>query len=373
MLKTDVLIIGGGVIGCSIAYELAKAGRRVHVLEQRTLGWGASGVSAAMLEAQLDMPESGPFHDLALASRDLFKPLSQELQHETGLSIGYERCGILRIAATEAERHDLEARFRWQAAQRQSVEWLEAAEARRRLLTWRGPNHGGIFYAGDGQVIASNFVKALVRAARQKGVEFSEGTEAVDFETASGRVTVVRTPKEALSAHQVILAGGAWAVPLAARLGFTLPIEPVRGQLISYRTPDRLIPWPVYVTEGYFTPKPDGTTWVGSTRERVGFVNETTPEAIEALKAFTKRCFPKLAAQPFDGARAGLRPGPLPDGLPAIGPVPDWSNVWIATGHYRNGVLLAPITAHLLRQALVEDLAIPYPAVLPERLLTARL
>jgi len=347
MSKPDVLIIGGGVIGSAIAYELQREGAQVTLLERTSIASGASGVSAAMLEAQLDAREEGPFTELALASRALFPDLSQQLNEFTGIDIGYEACGILRLATDDAERRLLRDRLEWQQARGLSAEWLEPDVVALRFPALGGRNTGALFYKDDGQVIASRFTTGLAEGARQYGAVIREGIQVTGFKTNGRRVTEVLTDQGAMSAGQVILAAGPWSAGLARRLNFSLPIEPVRGQMLIYKTVERLLPAPVYTSEGYFTPKIDGTLLVGSTAERVGFTCETTPLGIEKLQSFATKRLPILIDIPYAAAVAGLRPGSLPDNLPAIGPVPDWDNVSVAAGHYRNGILLAPITAKL--------------------------
>ena len=373
MSKPDVLIIGGGVIGSAIAYELQSQGAQVTLVERGAVASGASGMSAAMLEGQLDAREEGPFTELALASRALFPDLAKNLQDLAGVDIGYEACGILRLALDDAERRVLRDRLEWQKARSLAVEWLEPEAVAARFSALGGRNAGAIFYAEDGQVIASRFTSALAEAARRKGVVLKENTQVTGFKTDGRRVTDVLTDHGALHAGHVIFAAGPWSSGLARRLGFALPIEPVRGQMLIFKTAERLLPAPVYTSEGYLTPKTDGTLLVGSTAERVGFACETTPLGIEKLQSFAMKRLPVLMDVPYAGAVAGLRPGSLPDNLPAIGPLPDWDNVSVAAGHYRNGILLAPITAKLVAaQIFNQPSPLPPEPFYPARLISTQ-
>ncbi len=373
MPKRSVIVIGGGVIGSAIAYELQSQGAQVTLLEKTSIASGASGMSAAMLEAQLDAREEGPFTDLALASRALFPGLSKDLKTQLGLDIGYEACGILRLATDDAERRLLKHRLEWQQVRGLGVEWLEPDQVALRYPRLGGRHTGAIFYVEDGQVIAGRLTSALAEAARRKGAAIHEQVHVSGFKVEGRHVAGVLTENEVYSADAVVLAAGPWSAGLARRLGFALPIEPVRGQMLIFKTEERLLPCPIYTSEGYLTPKSDGTLLVGSTAERVGFSCETTPLGIEKLQSFVAKRLPALMDVPYLGATAGLRPGSLPDNLPAIGPLPDWDNVSVAAGHYRNGILLAPITAKLMAAHLFNHTPpLPHEPFLPARLLAEK-
>lgn len=369
MTRPDVIVVGGGVMGSAIALELSKAGAKVLLLERGNIASGASGMSAAMLEAQLDSRAPGPFSDLAMASRALFPALASELLSLTGVDIGFEACGILQVASNEQELDVLHHQLEWQKDKGWNVEWWDPTTVRTRVAGLAGPVTGGGFFPEDGQVNASRFTSALAEGARRLGAVVREGTAVTGFLTEGRRVIGVEIGSEWFKAEHVVLAAGPWTRPIGFLLQVFLPIEPVRGQLLIFKTPHRLFPSPVYTSEGYIVPKRDGLTLVGTTNERVGFNMETTEEAVDQLRAFVVKRFPALQDQPFAGAVAGLRPAGPPDQLPIIGPIPPWQGLWVASGHYRNGILLAPITAQIIAALILGRT----PPIAPDPFLPSRL
>jgi glycine oxidase len=366
-MKTDVLIIGGGVIGSSAAYELSKAGKKVALLERHDIGSGASGMSAAGLEAQLDVREGdASFSNLLIESRALFPELAKELA-AIGIDIGFEPCGILRLAKNEEESLKLKKRMDWQAGCGWRVEWFGENELKGRCPGLKGYGEG-LFYADDGQILASRFTSGLAEAARRRGCSVQEHCEVLSIHSSASSVQV-KTQKGSWDAGQVIIAAGPWADQLLSPLGMALHLEPVRGQLLLLDMPKRLLPFMIYTAQGYLVPKADGTLIIGTTQERVGFSTATTETAVHSLKKFALATVPELARCRFIGAVAGLRPGGLPGDIPAIGPLPGIDNVFVAAGHFKNGMLLAPITAKMLAAQLLDQKPpLPLEPFLPSRL-----
>ena len=363
----DTLIIGGGAIGCAIAYELSKEGQKVAVLEKRTVAAGASGVSAAMLEAQLDAHRGEPFLSLALASRDLFPGLWQELKELTGIDFQYERCGILQLAGTAPEHRELLRRQDLQVKAGLPVEWLEPEDIENSLPQLEGPFSGALFHAGDGQINASRFTGALAEAARRKGAVIFEDSPVTGFEKQGEKIAGAVTPAGIFRAGQFVLAGGTWSPLLGKLLGFDLPVEPVRGQLVIFEVPRSVLPYPVFKDSRYVVPKADGFLLAGTTTERAGLDERTTPEGVNGIVEDCARLLPLLKSKPMRGATAGLRPQ-TPDELPLLGPAPHLKNLVIATGHYRNGILLAPITAKIISSVILDRPSpLPLPPFFPNR------
>jgi glycine oxidase len=181
------------------------------------------------------------------------------------------------------------------------------------------------------------------------------------------RVIGVRTPQETLHADTVVVANGAWAADLVASLGLQLPVKPVRGQMLALRTVPRSVRQVIYGRHMYVVPRADGETLIGATVEDVGFRKEVTLSGLEELVHACRRVVPGIMAQPLSRTWAGLRPG-SPDGLPLVGPVPGWDGIFLAVGHYRNGILLGPMTGRLAKQWLVDRFSSPHLDLLrPER------
>jgi glycine oxidase len=198
-----------------------------------------------------------------------------------------------------------------------------------------------------------DLVRMLALACVGRGVRLRECTQALGFETSGDRVTGVRTATEVVSCGQVVIAGGAWSDQLARWLSTGLPVYPVRGQILALRCVPSPLRYTIYAHAGYLVPRVDGEVLVGATAEHeAGFDTRPTAGGMSWLLQAGIALVPALAEAQFDRVWAGLRPG-CRDNLPILGPLPGWSNVQVAAGHFRNGVLLAPITAEVLAAGLV--------------------
>jgi len=344
----DVVIVGGGVIGCAIAYYLAQAGVPVAVLERGEVGGEASGAAAGMLAPLGDAPDAGPFLDLCLASLRLFPSLAEALRDETGIDIEYLPSGILRPALTDRETERLRELLGWQRRSGLALEWLEA-DALRRLEPRLAAACGAIYSPQEHQVSAHRLTQAFAQAATARGAVLHQGVAVTGLVTSGSRVVGVRTRDGRMAAGQVVLAAGPWTAALGRQLGANLPVRPVRGQMLAFAdfsSPLRHILW---AEEGYLVPKANGFLFAGATVEEVGFRKRTTVRALAGLRRMAKTLVPSLAYAEVTTSWAGLRPG-SPDGLPILGPVPGWQGVSVGSGHFRNGILLAPITGRLMAQ-----------------------
>ncbi|MCB4756192.1 MAG: glycine oxidase ThiO [Elusimicrobia bacterium] len=347
-MKTyDDIIIGGGIIGLSTAYELSKRGTRVLLIERNHLGFGASGSSAAMLECQVDAHRGEPFFTLARASNDLFPALHKDILRLTGIDFQYEKSGILQVAITEDDAEFLKSEVQRQNRLKLAAVWVEPDDLRNEYPQINPEHYGGALFQEDGNLNGEKYLAAMAAAARKNGVEIAENMGDLEFIKEGGRINGIRTLRGDYFAERFVLAAGAWTDVLLQPLGFRLGIEPIRGQLLVYDTPVRPFPRPLYTrSNGYITPK-EGYTFVGTTVEHVGFVNTTTPEAKEELRQKAVALIPKFSRLTQRGMTSGLRPG-SPDMLPIIGALPDHPQLIVATGHYRNGILLSPITAQII-------------------------
>lgn len=371
-MSRSVVVIGGGVIGSLCAFSLAKAGARVTLLEREVAGPGASRNSAAMLEAQLDAYRGKPFLPLASASQKLFPALAEELLALTGIDIELEQCGILQAALDEKERESLKAEMERHIVEGWSARWLEPAEIALEFPALTNQAFGAIFYEDDGQVNGIHFLEAARKAAAAAGATVVLEAGDIKLWIEDGRVKGAQG-RDKYAADALVIAAGAWTDPLIAPLKVRLGIEPVRGQLLWYQTAGRMLPAPVYTKNGaYLCPKTRGVMLAGTTTERVGFNGEVTEEGRASIAASIKKLSPEIAEHEIFTSTAGLRPA-SPDGLPFIGPLASHPNVFIASGHHRNGVLLAPITAAVITaQALGTELPLNVNAFSPNRVLIAR-
>jgi glycine oxidase len=348
----DAIIVGGGVIGCAVGYYLTQAGASVTIVERGEIGGEASGAAAGMLAPLSESPRPGPFVELCLTSLRLFPALAAALRQETGIDIEYLPSGILRVALTEDEERELRHRMEWQSALGLPLEWVDG-EALRRLEPRLGPAQGALYSPQEHQVSAGRLTQAFAQAAARRGAVLRQDTTVTDLLTNGQRITGVRTSSGEVSGGQVVLAAGPWTGAFARRLGVPLPVRPVRGQMLAladFALPLRHIVWG---EAAYLVPKANGFLFVGATVEDVGFRASTTTKGQRGLQRGAHALVPSLAHSQVASSWAALRPG-SPDDLPILGPVPGWDGLSVAGGHYRNGILLAPITGRLMAQLLTE-------------------
>ena len=301
----DAVVIGGGIIGLASAIELAEAGLRVSLVDKGEPGGEASGTAAGILGPQSEAHGPGPMLDLCLRSFQMYGDWLGRLKADAG----FERCGSLHLAFTRAEADALALTRDWQQAQGLRAELRN--DARALLALW---------LPDEGRVDSRRLVTALRAAAEKRGVTFRQGTV--------GRL-------DRVEGELAVVAAGAWSGPIAGCC-----VEPVRGQILLLDVPPP--PSVVFGAGGYLVPR-GGRTLVGATVEHSGFDKSTTREGRLQLEAIAARLG---AGGPVLEHWAGLRPG-TPDGLPMIGRT-EWGDI-VATGHYRNGILLAPVTAAIVR------------------------
>jgi len=353
----DVVIVGGGVIGCSIAYYLAREGVKATVLEKGEIGNEASRAAAGMLAPLAEAEEDGPFQELGLASLRMFPDLVEALKQECGVDIEYLRSGILRVALTEREAEHLEGFARRRPSPGLELHWLDPGELRAIEPGLSPAARGALYSPEEHQVNADRLVQALAKAAAGHGADLRQSTGVTGLVKQGMRVTGVRTANGKLAAGHVVLAAGAWAARLVEGVDtIRLPIFPVRGQMMALpasRSPLRHIVWS---EQGYLVPKANGFVFAGATVERVGFRKNVTIRGLDALRRMAKSLLPRLGGLDAVDAWAGFRPGSA-DGLPILGPLPGWEGLSVASGHFRNGILLAPITGWLIARSILDGSA----------------
>ncbi len=356
-MSSDILIIGGGVIGLSIARELHKRGAgSITVLDKGRIGAEASWAAAGMLAPNAECRANDELFRLCTASKEKFPELAAELFEETGIDIELDRTGTISVAFSEAEGEVLDANYEWQKKAEVSVQKLSAAEVRELEPEISPGVHRGYLYPSDWQVENRKLVAALRRYCEMNGIELMENTDVSGLIIEGGVVKGAEALGRELHAHQVILTAGAWSTDVHP----APEIKPIRGQMISLAGPlPRILHRVICSPRGYIVPRLDGRVLVGATVEDVAFRKEVTPEAIQLLKAAAVEIAPGLDPFAIAEAWAGLRPF-IEGELPVIGRVPDVENAFVATGHYRNGILLAPITAKMIaNQVFGAQLGVP--------------
>lgn len=358
----DVVVVGGGVIGASCAWHLARAGRGVRLIERGEQGGEAWRASAGMLAAQVEVAPDDRLFELGIAGREFYREQAGELRETTGLDIGFTESGILEIAATESEVELLKERVGWQRQHGHSCEWLDASEVRREW-PWIGGALGGQLAAHDGAVDPVRLVEALRKGAAQAGAVLVSDT-ILSISRSNGRVTGVQG-REWYPADHVILAAGAWSGRIG-NLPRPVSVEPVRGQLVAFPWPPARKPAIAFGHGAYFLHR-DREGIAGSTIEHAGFSSQVTEAGIASIRQRVEALVPELKGVREVRAWAGLRPG-TPDGLPIVGREPELEGLWYATGHGRKGILLAGVTGRMIADQLAGEATFEEAALLrPER------
>jgi glycine oxidase len=356
---SDVLIIGGGVIGMCIARELKKRGvKNVTLLERGPLGAEASSAAAGMLTVQADAPEHDEFFDLCHQARGLYENFAAEIKDESGIDIELETSGTLFLAFAEADSARLEKIFAWQSAAGYAVEKLSAAKVLKLEPAISSGVQSGLYFPRDAQVENRLLVKALAASLRNSGVEIRENTTVEGLSCENGKITGARTEAESFAAPVVVLATGAWTSLIKIESGISLNFEvfPVRGQMLSYLPGQKLLRRVVMSADGYLVPRLDGRILAGATVENAGFEKIVTTEGIHFLLRGAEEIVPELKDYAVSEEWAGLRPRAA-DSLPILGTHPSVKGLFVATAHYRNGILLAPLTGKLIAEEITAGIA----------------
>ncbi len=345
-VASDVAIIGGGIMGSAIALRLCQRGLGVTVIERGIPGAEASSAAAGILGPQMEAEGPGPLLELGLKSRALYPALAAELRELTGIDVGYDRSGVLAVAFDEAGEAALSARRAWQLARGLRVDSLsgEAAHAREPAL---GPAvRAALAFTDDAQVVARELARAFSQAAAGAGARFLTGRYVRRVLVDKEAVTGVELDGDLLPAAVVVVAAGSWSGLVEGAGVPPTVVRPARGQLVSIETRPPLFRHVVSAPGGYLVPRRDGTVLAGSTVEMAGFRKEVTVGGLAAILTLARTLIPGLADAPVTATWSNFRPF-TEDHLPVLGATRVRGLV-LATGHFRNGILLAPITAQAI-------------------------
>ena len=351
-MSPDVIVIGAGAIGTSIAYQLAKAGARVMIFDRGPVGRESTAASAGMLMVRHGGHSPEALVNLSVESARLFPALVNELLDRTGIDIGYRHGGSLEIAFDEAEERELRAQRGQEVDHGANVPWLDARAALDLEPAVNPAIRGAIYHADDHNVLPLTLTQALARAAADLGAVFREGAAIDQLVIEGDRVDGVALGGELVRADEVVIANGAWAGAWSHVLGVAIPVGPMRGQMVALRTSGTALRHVISNADSYALTRADGLTTMGTTVEDVGFDPRPTVSAVARLLEQAARLSPRLSDATFDRAWAGLRPA-TPDAMPMIGRLSEWRGLSLATGHFRNGILLAPITGELMADLLL--------------------
>ncbi|HEX9132822.1 MAG TPA: glycine oxidase ThiO, partial [Ktedonobacteraceae bacterium] len=307
--NTDVVIAGGGVIGCAIAYYLRKSGVDVTVLDQGEIGAEASSAAAGLLAPLGSLSGPGPFADLLLTSFALFPALVPELEDASGINLEYEQTGALRVVRNAKNIPNLRKRMKaWQPLGLQ-MHWLSGEEARQREPHLAPDVCAAIYAPEESQIRASHVVKAFSSAAANKGATLYSHREITGIQSRNAKVTGVYTSQgEQFACNHLVIAAGAWAARCSEWLHVDLPVTPQRGQILTLQQPSPPLCHIIFGEAAYLTPKSGNTVIVGATKDEVGFDKTLTAGGISWLLSTAIRLAPALEGSSLDQMWAGLRP-----------------------------------------------------------------
>jgi len=351
-----VLVIGGGIVGLTIAREFQRRkDSDVVIIDKGELGNEASFAAAGMLAPQAESNADDAFFRFCVAARDFYVDFAAEIESESEIIIDLDREGTLYAAFDDSDWSELTERYDWQTAAGHEVERLTARETHKLEPFISPASTGALFFPNDWQVENRQLTRALIKSVNRGDTAVYQNirVKALEFDANSVRGVVTEDGK-LFEGDLIVLATGAWTSLIETNRGlFRLPlVKPVRGQMISYHTAKRLLSRVIYSSNGYVVPRSDGRILAGATVEDVGFEDVVTAVGLSDLEQSALEIVPGLVQFSPTDHWSGLRPY-AEDGLPVIGKVPECRNLFLSTGHYRNGILLAPYSARILVDSIL--------------------
>ncbi len=349
-MRADVIVVGGGIMGCTAALRLASESLNVLVLEKSVPGAEASSAAAGILGPLVELFDRPTALRLGMQSRELHAKLSEELRDACGLDVGFHRCGVLKLGLDEESMHAIARHTR--ALQELDIphERLDAEQTRKREPSCNPRVRGSIHLPDEAQVDPRLLLRAVALVCERRGVRFRSGATVREVTIEKNEVRGVQVDDEWVECPNVVIAAGSWT-SLVPGIGIApTTIFPVRGQMIATETRPPLFERIVFGAGGYVVTRPNGRVLCGSTEERVGFSRGVTFEGASQILRIATTIAPSLADAVITDQWSSFRPG-TPDGLPLVGAAGP-AGLFIASGHYRNGILMAPLTGQLIADAV---------------------
>ena len=353
-----MIVVGAGIVGCTVAYELARTGAKVQVIEPRTPGQGATRASAGILAPHIEGHSSDVLRSLGTRSLDLYDDFMTRLRADSGRDVHYQRNGTFELAFSDADADRLRNLSRTLAAEQIESRWISPGGFGELEPLASSIARGALLIPTHGFVGVTALTLAAATAAEKSGASFTTATGAIRIFSSAGNRVAVETSSSKVEADRVVLAAGSWSSAITIEAADPIPVKPIRGQLIQLQTDPGALRRVVWGPDGYLVPWPDGSVLVGSTVEDVGFDESHTPEAVAKLRAAAVSLVPSLAGAEITGVRTGLRPKG-PDDVPILGKSRAVPGLIYATAHYRNGVLFTPLTVQLVRDLVFDRAADP--------------
>jgi glycine oxidase len=351
--STDVVIIGGGVIGCSIAYQLSKAGIQVSIIEREEIAAEASSAAAGLLAPAgvLTGPKAGA--DLFLASWSITAELIAEIEAVSGVQVEYQRTGALHVVTNADDRSQLRSYAEAWQTQGSDATWLTGNEVRQYEPLLNAAIDAALYIPHAASIRPLLMTRAYAEAARKSGAHIYEHTEVTGLQQRSGKVVGVQTAQgETIGCNRIVIATGAWSAQIGSWLGLTIPVVPARGQILSLRQPATPLKYTIFGKGLYLVPKIDSTIYVGATIEQVGFDKSNTAGGLAWLLSNALQLVPALEHAVLAKIWSGLRPLSQ-DSYPILGKAPGWENVILATGHGAGGFELSAITGKAIAELII--------------------
>ena len=349
MPHAEIVIVGGGVIGLSIAWELAGQGADVLVLDKQHVGQEASWAGAGMLPPGNLEGALAPFDRLRALSAQIWPRWTETLRDLTSIDNGYVHSGGITVSLDDESCSSL--RDEWNA-EGVSLFDLDADKLHAREPALSPEISEGFLIPEMSQVRNPRQLHALKSACIRGGVTILEGQLASEIEQSHSKIVAVKTSEHKITGDRFCFCTGAWTPSLTEQLGCHIPIKPIRGQIVLLNTGAPVISHIIEVGDRYLVPRPDGRLLIGSTMEEAGFEKKTTVEGVAGLLDFARRLIPELASAEIEQTWAGLRPMSA-TGIPFLGPLPDFDNAFVAAGHFRSGLQTSPGTAVVMRELLL--------------------
>jgi glycine oxidase len=341
----DVVVIGGGVIGSAIAWNLAAQQQRTILVEKNQPGKEASSAAAGILAVASGRSKRGPMYQLKSASQKLYPALVEELEARTGIDIEYQRVGVLDLIRNDADEKKYRQLYDLRREQGYSATWLSAADARRLEPHLTENLRGAVHFSDDHHLNNERLAETWAQAVAQRGATVQTGVTVNEARIVNEKVTAVRIGEEWVNTNTVVIAAGSWSQEVGAVFGLAIPTQPAKGQMLTVRFPHvrHVISW----SDHYLVPRKNGEVVIGSTVEFIGHNKEVTLETVSTLIDRSVDLVPSVRTAPLNRFWAGLRPY-SPTRRPILCRAPGLDNVILATGHHRNGIVLAPITGQLI-------------------------
>jgi len=346
---SDVVVIGGGVMGMLTSRELVKSGFKVKLIEKAGLGGESSWAGGGILSPLYPWRYPDAVNKMAHWSQCHYQALAQQLEQESGIDPEWQQAGLLMLDGDEMEQAAHWAERYGMLAESLDSQAIDKAESSLGSVPTRA-----LLLPEIAHIRNPRLLKSLKLSIENLGVEIVEHTEVTNLVAQSGRITALEFGSETLPVSKVVVTCGAWSARLLAGVGVNVEVQPVRGQMLLFKAVPGLVKHIIHDQGRYIIPRLDGHILVGSTLEYVDFDKSTTPDGLASLLETAYHLVPSLSDYQLVKHWAGLRPG-TPDGIPYIGAHPDLAGLYINTGHFRNGLVLGPSSARLLLEIMLES------------------